>query len=99
MIRVYLAAAALSLVAPAAHGQVGPNPYPAAPADPWTRLLTPESVTGERGSEPGREPDEIETDRDSFTPATTTAGRGRLVTEFAYSFIDNRTVKETHSVP
>jgi hypothetical protein len=43
--------------------------------------------------------DEIETDRDSFTPATSTVGRRRLVTEVAYSFIDNRRLKETHSVP
>ena len=59
----------------------------------------PESVTGERVSEQGEERDEIETDRDSFTPATTTAGRGRLISEFAYSFIDNRRVKDTHSLP
>ena len=42
---------------------------------------------------------EIETDRDSFTPATTTAGRNRLIVESAYSFFDNRGVKETHSFP
>lgn len=42
---------------------------------------------------------EIETDRDSFTPATTTAGRGRLIVESAYTFLDNRRVKETHSLP
>lgn len=45
------------------------------------------------------EPDEIETDRDSFTPATTIAGRRRLIAEYAYSFVDNRGIKETHSVP
>ncbi|MCI0704814.1 MAG: transporter [Planctomycetia bacterium] len=55
---------------------------------------TLESLTGER-----EERDEIETDRDSFTPATTTAGRRRLIVELAYSFIDNRGVKETHSFP
>jgi outer membrane putative beta-barrel porin/alpha-amylase len=43
--------------------------------------------------------DPIETDRDSFTPATTTAGRGRLIVESAYSFIDNRHIPETHSFP
>ncbi|MCA9103606.1 MAG: transporter [Planctomycetales bacterium] len=43
--------------------------------------------------------DEIETDRDSFTPATTTAGRGRVIVESAYTFIDNRGVPETHSFP
>jgi hypothetical protein len=45
------------------------------------------------------EPDLIETDRDSFTPATTTAGAGRLVLESGYSFIDNRDAAETHSFP
>lgn len=74
---------------------------------------TLEGLTGERATEPGREReggeggeaegererDEIETDRDSFTPATTTASRGRLIAETAYSFIDNRGIKETHSLP
>ncbi len=45
------------------------------------------------------EEDEIETDRDSFTPSTTTAGNGRVIFESAYSFIDNRSVPETHSFP
>ena len=45
------------------------------------------------------EPDHIETDRDSFTPATVTAGAGRLIVESGYSFIDNRSVPETHSFP
>jgi hypothetical protein len=45
------------------------------------------------------EEDEIETDRDSFTPATTTAPCGRSIFETAYSFIDNRSVAETHSYP
>lgn len=45
------------------------------------------------------EEDEIETDRDSFTPSTTLAGRRRLIVESAYSFIDNRRVLETHSLP
>ncbi|WP_286178189.1 transporter [Rhodopirellula sp. JC639] len=49
---------------------------------------------GGRGAEA-----EIETDRDSFTPATTTAGDGRWMVEAAYSFIDNRDVPETHSYP
>jgi len=42
---------------------------------------------------------EWETDRDSFTPSTKTAGRRRLILESAYSFIDQRRVKETHSFP
>jgi hypothetical protein len=41
----------------------------------------------------------IETDRDSFTPATTTVARGRVVTEASYSFLDNRGTAETHSLP
>lgn len=41
----------------------------------------------------------IETDRDSFTPATSTAAQGRLIVESAYSFIDNIDVLETHSFP
>ncbi|MBL9165209.1 MAG: transporter [Planctomycetaceae bacterium] len=45
------------------------------------------------------EPEHIETDRDSFTPATVTAGNGRLIVESGYSFIDNRSVPETHSLP
>jgi hypothetical protein len=45
------------------------------------------------------EADRIETDRDSFTPATTTVGFRRLVVESAYSFIDNRQIPETHSYP
>lgn len=43
--------------------------------------------------------DALETDRDSFTPATTTVGARRTVFESAYSFVDNRLVKETHSFP
>lgn len=53
--------------------------------------LGPEDESGE--------PDEIETDRDSFTPATTTAGRARWIVESAWTFIDNRDVAETHSFP
>jgi hypothetical protein len=49
--------------------------------------------------EEGEEEDEIETDRDSFTPAVTVVGRCRTVVESAYSFIDNRRVPETHSLP
>jgi hypothetical protein len=37
--------------------------------------------------------------RDSFTPATRLVGKGRFIFESAYSFIDNRGVKETHSLP
>lgn len=58
----------------------------------------PEARTSEsREAEPDE--DHIETDRDSFTPATTTVRPGRIVLETAYTFQDNRNVAETHSFP
>jgi len=51
------------------------------------------------GSENSEEPEEIETDRDSFTPSTSTTPSGRLIVESSYSFIDNRRLAETHSFP
>ncbi len=42
---------------------------------------------------------ELETDRDAFTPATSTTGLGLSILESSYSFIDNRTVADTHSFP
>lgn len=56
-----------------------------------------ELVAGDEESEDAEV--EIETDRDSFTPATTVAGRCNTIFEAAHSFIDNRTVPETHSYP
>ncbi|MBX3426372.1 MAG: transporter [Pirellulales bacterium] len=47
----------------------------------------------------GEGADSIETDRDSFTPSTSTTSRGRAIVESSYSFIDNRSVAETHSFP
>lgn len=45
-------------------------------------------------------PDEpLETDRDSFTPAVTTTGRGWTIIESSYSFIDNGPRPDTHSYP
>ncbi|HJZ58201.1 MAG TPA: transporter, partial [Gemmataceae bacterium] len=70
-----------------------------APDRPGSPVETLEKLTGERARERPQERDEIETDRDSFTPATTTAPRGRLIVEGAYTFIDNRGIKETHSLP
>lgn len=60
--------------------------------------------SGEGGDEfqpeiESEEGEEFETDRDSFTPATSTVDRGRLLVESAYTFIDNRKVAETHSYP
>ena len=46
-----------------------------------------------------REPDEIETDRDSFTPSVRTVERGRLITESAYTYFDFRKRPERHSFP
>lgn len=43
--------------------------------------------------------DEIETDRDSFTPATTIAGTGRIIFESSYSYLDNRQTVDSHSYP
>jgi len=43
--------------------------------------------------------DEIETDRDSFTPATTTVGRGLTILESAYTFTNTRSANEGHSFP
>jgi len=42
---------------------------------------------------------ELETDRDAFTPATSTVGLGNTVIESSYSYIDNRTAPDTNSVP
>jgi len=41
----------------------------------------------------------LETDRDSFTPATTTVDRGRVIYESSYSFIENRNTANDHSFP
>jgi hypothetical protein len=53
----------------------------------------------ERSSEQSEERQEFETDRDSFTPATSTVARGRVLMESAYSYIDNRRTVATSSVP
>jgi hypothetical protein len=43
--------------------------------------------------------DEMETDRDSFTFATTVVGTRKTILESSYSFIDNRVGPESHSFP
>lgn len=45
------------------------------------------------------EEEHLETDRDSFTPATTTVDTGRIIFESAYSFIENRRTANDHSFP
>jgi hypothetical protein len=62
-------------------------------------FINSERLRGQESAGEREESEEIETDRDSFTPATTTVGKGRSVFEAAYSFIDNRSVPETHSYP
>ena len=43
-----------------------------------------------QGAEQDAERPEIETDRDAFTPATSTVGKSLTILESSYSFIDNR---------
>ena len=52
-----------------------------------------------RGQRRLPEREELETDRDSFTFAPTTAGPGLSIVEASYSFIENRSAPEAHSVP
>lgn len=61
-----------------------------------TDRLGPGEAAEEREPEDERE---LETDRDAFTPATSTAGNRLTIVESSYSFIDNRSVAETHSFP
>lgn len=69
---------------------------------PWASVAVSTAVAQtaefERGAETGELP-ELETDRDAFTPATSLAGTGLTIVESSYTFIDNRTVAETHSFP
>lgn len=64
----------------------GPVPAGARPPGPVART---DASAGE----------EMETDRDTYTFAPTTAGAGRTITELSYSFIDNRRGPEAHSLP
>lgn len=58
-----------------------------------------ERAERERAERGGRRERELETDRDAFTPYGSTVGARTFVYESSYSFIDNRTVAETHSFP
>jgi hypothetical protein len=89
MARLVFAAALLLFAAAPAHAQYLQPPVDALPL-PYFEL--PELSEGEAE-------DEIETDRDSFTPAATVAGCQRLIVESAWSFIDNRAVPDTNSLP
>jgi hypothetical protein len=70
------------------------------PAEPGIVADADERESGEPAEpEEEAEAEEIETDRDSFTPAFTVAGHRRTIVESAWSFIDNRDVADTHSFP
>jgi hypothetical protein len=64
---------------------------------PWLSRNAPGETR--RENETAGEQEHLETDRDSFTPSTTTVGTGRLVLESAYSFINNKTTADSHSFP
>lgn len=81
---------------PAVEGTPGQPARVAEPGDTAGAFNTLVGGPREDRTEP---PDEIETDRDSFTPASTVVGRRRAVVEAAYSFLDNRRGFETHSLP
>ena len=63
---------------------------------PW---LSSERESNDNSESAGSEREQIETDRDSFTPATATVAAGRTVFESAYSFIENRNTANSHSYP
>lgn len=62
-------------------------------------VVSPSMAAAQEGTAPPSEEDEIQTDRDSFTPATTSVGTRRTVLETSYSFIDNRHVPDANSFP
>lgn len=64
---------------------------PSANAQSWLDQFRPAAAMEETG--------EIETDRDSFTPATTLTPHGRTIFESAWTWVDNRDAKDTHSLP
>jgi hypothetical protein len=72
-------------VAPAQEPAAGPSA-----TDTLTAGLPAEDRPAERP---------FETDRDAFTPAVTTAGRGRFILETSYTFEDRQRTSEGHSFP
>jgi hypothetical protein len=65
-----------------------------------TQRGTSPGPEAERSRQPeAHEEEPLETDRDSFTPATRLAGKGRFILEAAYTYTENRGLKETHSFP
>ncbi len=63
----------------------------------WRSVCAQDSLLGRRAA--ASELRELETDRDSFTPATSTVARRFTVLESSYSFIDNRINPDANSVP
>ncbi len=70
---------------------------------PWLSRTAPLNESAEKSGEnaEGAEGNEapLDTDRSSFTFATTTVRTGRVLVESAYSFIDNRNAAQSHSFP
>lgn len=102
MVRTFrgtIAAAGMFLVTGPGFGQeatrVAESP-PASLGEPRDRRTAFETLTAEPFAE---KRDEMETDRDAFTPASSVVGRGRTVVESAYSYLENRRSYETHSLP
>jgi hypothetical protein len=69
----------------------------ASASEPWSPARV--FAGGEQSRFDSSEESEFETDRDSFTPSTTTVAAGKMMVESAWSFIDNRDVPDTHSLP
>lgn len=76
----------------AGRGRAGRRPAAVAP---WVAAVA--ILAGGAACAAARE--ELETDRDSFTFAPTTAGPRTSILEASYSFIDNRLGPEAHSFP
>jgi len=89
-IRLALVALAILLVSTAAFAQGDGSPPPAAAEG---------SSSVESEADAGSEEEHLETDRDSFTPATTLVGRGRTMLESSYSYINERDAEDSQSFP
>ena len=62
----------------------------------WGQAIAQDLPPAAEAAQPERE---LETDRDAFTPATSTVGLFNTVVESSYSYIDNRKAPDTNSVP
>jgi hypothetical protein len=66
--------------------------------DPFAAALEGSTSEGLRAEGEAKE-EPLETDRDSFTPAVTVVGRGLVIVESSYTFIDNRGSANRDSFP